>query len=60
MHPAEVLGECKKGRLDVGADADIVFLTEWSDERGCGLEISATVIAGEIVWRNENCPLKEV
>lgn len=60
LHPAMVLGEHKKGRLDIGADADIVFLTEWSHENKHGLEVCATVIAGEIVWKTDNCPLYEV
>ena len=47
-----VLKEEKKGRLFVGSDADIVFLSEEN-----GLTVCATAIAGKIVWKSENCPL---
>lgn len=44
LHPAQVLREDSKGRLNIGYDADIVFLSE-------DLSVQATVIGGEVVWR---------
>ena len=43
LHPAEVLGEHRKGRLIPGADADLVVL----DRR---LGLVATVIGGQVVY----------
>ena len=54
LHPAQVLGlETKKGTLHYGADADMVLLDE-------NLHVMATVIAGEIVYRNEHCRLSRI
>lgn len=45
LHPAQLLGiSPKKGKLDYGSDADLVLLDE-------GLNIKATYISGEEVWR---------
>jgi N-acetylglucosamine-6-phosphate deacetylase len=41
--PASVLGLTRKGRIEPGADADLVLLT--SD-----LEIVTTIVGGEVVW----------
>ena len=51
LHPAEVIGEILKGRLDVGCDADVVFLSN-------DLTVHGTIIAGEIVWMSEESLLK--
>ena len=53
LHPARVLGETLKGRLDFGADADIVFLSD-------DFTVHATAIAGEIVWESQNSPLNRI
>ena len=54
LHPAQVLRlEKEKGTLTCGADADIVLLNE-------DLHVMATVIAGEIVYRNEHCCLSRI
>nr|XP_012776047.2 N-acetylglucosamine-6-phosphate deacetylase [Maylandia zebra]XP_014263308.2 N-acetylglucosamine-6-phosphate deacetylase [Maylandia zebra] len=45
LHPAQLLGiSPKKGKLDYGSDADLVLLDE-------GLNVKATYISGEEVWR---------
>uniref|UniRef100_I3JSJ0 N-acetylglucosamine-6-phosphate deacetylase n=1 Tax=Oreochromis niloticus TaxID=8128 RepID=I3JSJ0_ORENI len=45
LHPAQLLGiSHKKGKLDYGSDADLVLLDE-------GLNVKATYISGEEVWR---------
>ncbi|KAM8724901.1 N-acetylglucosamine-6-phosphate deacetylase isoform 1-T3 [Acanthopagrus schlegelii] len=47
LHPAQLLGiSSKKGNLDYGSDADLVLLDE-------ALNIKATYISGEEVWRKE-------
>ena len=54
LHPAQVLGlQAEKGTLSYGADADMVLLDE-------NLHVMATVIAGEIVYRNEHCSLSRI
>uniref|UniRef100_A0A667X4K5 N-acetylglucosamine-6-phosphate deacetylase n=1 Tax=Myripristis murdjan TaxID=586833 RepID=A0A667X4K5_9TELE len=45
LHPAQLLGiSNRKGKLDFGSDADLVFLDD-------ALNIQATYISGEEVWR---------
>lgn len=45
LHPAQLLGiSPKKGKLDYGSDADLVLLDD-------GLNVKATYISGEEVWR---------
>lgn len=45
LHPAQLLGiSDKKGSLDYGSDADLVMLDD-------GLNVKATYISGEEVWR---------
>lgn len=45
LHPAQLLGiSSKKGNLDFGCDADLVFLDD-------ALNVRATYISGEEVWR---------
>uniref|UniRef100_A0A671VQU3 N-acetylglucosamine-6-phosphate deacetylase n=1 Tax=Sparus aurata TaxID=8175 RepID=A0A671VQU3_SPAAU len=47
LHPAQLLGiSNKKGNLDYGSDADLLLLDE-------ALNIKATYISGEEVWRKE-------
>ena len=47
-HPAKLLGlDAKKGTCQVGADADLVLLSQ-------DLEVQATCIAGEIVWERQD------
>ena len=54
LHPAQILGlEPKKGTLSYGADADMVLLDE-------NLHVMATVIAGEIVYKSEQCRLSRI
>jgi predicted amidohydrolase len=43
LHPADVLGEERKGRLTPGSDADLVVL----DSK---LGVVATVVAGQVVY----------
>merc|ERR1712086_923182 len=46
LHPAEVAGVApKKGTLEVGADADLIFLNE-------ELHVQACYVAGEMAWSN--------
>lgn len=46
LHPAQLLGiSNKKGNLDYGSDADLVLLDD-------ALNVKATYISGEEVWRN--------
>ncbi|XP_028310283.1 N-acetylglucosamine-6-phosphate deacetylase [Gouania willdenowi] len=44
LHPAQLLGIARKGRLDYGADADLIVL----DDK---LNVKSTYISGEEVWR---------
>ncbi|TNN22649.1 N-acetylglucosamine-6-phosphate deacetylase [Liparis tanakae] len=47
LHPAQLLGLTeRKGTLDFGSDADLVLLDD-------ALNIKATFISGEEVWRKE-------
>lgn len=47
LHPAQMLGITQsKGTLNFGADADFILLND-------SLEVMATYIAGELVWKHE-------
>jgi N-acetylglucosamine-6-phosphate deacetylase len=46
--PADLLGDTDRGRLDPGCRGDLVLL----DVAGGGLEVVATVVGGEVVWRS--------
>jgi len=53
LHPAQLLGiTSKKGTLDSGTDADFILL---DDE----LNVRATYIAGELVWKDPSTVLDE-
>lgn len=62
LHPAQSIGETNRGRLDVGADADIAFLSYHEEDPHTirGLEVLATVIAGDVVWRARDSPLEDI
>ena len=42
--PADVLGDRTRGRIEVGARADLVVLDR------DGLDLRATLVAGEVAW----------
>ncbi len=44
--PAELLGMAHKGRIALGADADIVLLD-------AAVHVQATLVRGEVVWQSE-------
>ena len=53
LHPAQLLGVDKsKGTLDFGSDADFVLLDSQ-------LNVSATYIAGKLVWKTLDLVLPE-
>jgi N-acetylglucosamine-6-phosphate deacetylase len=41
--PADVLGECERGRIAPGMHADLVLLNE-------AMQVRATWIGGEVAW----------
>ena len=49
VNPADALRSKAKGRLEVGADADFVVLSE-------ELEVQQTFAAGEKIYRNPTAP----
>nr|KAG5689316.1 hypothetical protein BaRGS_022040 [Batillaria attramentaria] len=53
LHPAQLLGITdQKGTLDFGTDADFILLND-------ALEVKATYIAGEQVWKQAGFDLRE-
>ena len=49
LHPAQVLGiSNKKGTLNFNSDADFIILDD-------DLNVDATFISGDCVWKNEKC-----
>lgn len=53
LHPAQLLGITdRKGTLDYDTDADFILLND-------ALEVKATYIAGELVWKREDFHLQD-